>query len=170
MSMTATDIYEKTSLAAALAYPFDDCETATNPVGPFWLPDVVNALMATDGNISRAARKLGRKRMGLQRYINSNIDLQEMLIDMREQKVDEAETHQAELMSLKDGAAGRFILQTLGKGRGYSSRTEMTGPDGRPLETNVTQADIALDDLPVEQREAIMEKYLGKDVMETLAK
>jgi hypothetical protein len=84
--------------------------------------DIWDALVASDGNIGAAARSLGCTRTYLQQRIDRNPDLIIMLDDLREEAVDQAESNQ--LTRAKSGAdpsAERFVLQTLGKRRGWNT-------------------------------------------------
>ena len=84
--------------------------------------DIWEALEQSEGNIGVAARALGLSRTRLQERIDRNPDLITLLSDMREEVVDVAETNT--LKRAKSGAdpiAEKFVLQTLGKRRGWNT-------------------------------------------------
>lgn len=90
-------------------------------------PKVTNAqiweaLELSEGNVAAAARYLGMTRTKIQERIDRCPDLINLLSDMREEVVDVAESNQ--LKRAKSGAdpnAERFVLQTLGKRRGWNT-------------------------------------------------
>lgn len=152
------------------SYAFQVCQTYTEPKGPYVKKDVVYAVLHANGNLGKAAKLLGRSRGGLKRWIDAQLDVQELLLDMKEARVDNVEEKQYELADLGDGAAGRFILQTAGKERGFTSRSELTGKDGKPLQTENTQLTADLKDLPAESRGSLLQRFLGPEAVETLSK
>ena len=85
---------------------------------------ITEALKATSGNISAAARALGVTRNGLYYHINKSVTLQQLLTDTREELVDIAES--ALRREVLDGniTAIIFTLKTQGKARGYVERQE----------------------------------------------
>jgi hypothetical protein len=93
----------------------------------------VMALVVSGGNIHRAAKALGVRRMRLQDWVDMRPEVQACLIDMREEKLDDIVDVQFALAIAGDSATGRFLLQTVGKERGYVARSETTGKDGVPL-------------------------------------
>lgn len=93
----------------------------------------VNSLVASQGNVGQAAKKLAIRRMRLRDWIDLNPEVQSCLEDIKAGKLDDVEDKQFEAAMSGDSASGRFLLQTLGKERGYVNRTENTGKDGQPL-------------------------------------
>lgn len=84
--------------------------------------EIWEALEASAGNIGAAARALGLPRHKLQERIDRNPDLIRLLDDMREEVVDQAESnHFVRAKSGADPSAERFVLQTLGKRRGWNT-------------------------------------------------
>jgi len=84
--------------------------------------DIWEALEQSEGNVAAAARSLGLSRTKLQERIDRCPDLITLLADMREEVVDIAESNQ--MKRAKSGAdpnAERFVLQTLGKRRGWNT-------------------------------------------------
>lgn len=133
MTKSAIEIWDETPIEVAEAYAFESCETRNNNKGPIWHRDVVMALIATLGNKGKAARLLGRSRTALTRWLDNNVDVQEMLIDMRECDLDDVESMQMALAKGGDRSAGQFLLKTLAKNRGYVSRQEIVPPANGPV-------------------------------------
>ena len=84
---------------------------------------VTEALLATDGNLTATAAKLGVTRQAVYNYID-RYNLKSVLDEAREKMVDE------------DGNLGAtiFYLKTQAKNRNYSERIEQTGANGEPIE------------------------------------
>lgn len=133
--MDVPTLFVKTTREIAASYCFEECETVVDPKGPMWTPDVVAALVRSNGNLGQAASHLQRSRDSLKRWVESKPEVQEALLGIRATLLDEVETTQFDLAIVhKDGAAGRFLLQTLAKDRGFITRVEQTGKDGEPLQ------------------------------------
>jgi len=93
--------------------------------------EIYRALQEADGNKSEAARQLGMERRVLQERIDRSPTLVSLMSDLNEDIIDEAETnHRKRVRSGQDPTAERFILQTLGKGRGYTTGVAGSGKDG----------------------------------------
>ncbi len=84
--------------------------------------DIWEALEQSEGNIAVAARALGLSRTKMQERIDRSPDLLTHLSDMREEIVDVAETNTYKrAKSGVDPIAEKFVLQTLGKRRGWNT-------------------------------------------------
>lgn len=123
----------------------------TNPLGrPIKCTpvQVSDALLASDGNLTAAATKLGVTRQGVYDYID-RYKLQDVLDQSREKMADEAVGQLHRLV--RDGNLGAviFYLKTQGKSRGYTERIETTGKDGDAIEVRQikTEGRPALSDL-----------------------
>jgi hypothetical protein len=107
----------------------------------FTRAQVVEALRNAAGIYSGAAQMLGCAPNTIANYVDRSPKLQKLVREIQEQHLDLAETKL--LTHLRDGnlKAVIFYLKTKGKVRGYSERTEVTGPNGRPLslELDVTK-------------------------------
>ena len=95
---------------------------------------VIGTLTAARGNVSLASEKLGVNRRTIHRHMKKNPALRQVVEDCREQVLDRAEENIFEAAEKGDLAACRFILSTLGKARGYSTRKEIEPPRVRTLE------------------------------------
>ena len=109
---------------------------------------VSEALLASDGNLTAAATKLGVTRQGVYDYID-RYKLQDVLDQSREKMADEAVGQLHRLV--RDGNLGAviFYLKTQAKSRGYTERIETTGKDGDAIEVRQikTEGRPALSDL-----------------------
>ena len=95
---------------------------------------VIGTLTAARGNVSLASEKLGVNRRTIHRHMKKNPALRQVVEDCREQVLDRAEENIFEAAEKGDLAACRFILTTLGKARGYSTRKEIEQPRVRSVE------------------------------------
>ncbi len=80
---------------------------------------VIDALIAADGAITIAAKRLGTSYRHLKKYIDANDKLTEVLHGIEESNLDAAES--ALFAAIREGnvTATIFYLKTKGKGRGY---------------------------------------------------
>lgn len=108
--------------------------TSLDPYGAIYRKEVYIALMKADGNIGVAAQMLARPRETLVRWLKANHDMAVIAENIRETKLDHVEDVVMRQALQGDGAQARFLLQTRGKERGYTTRVENTGKDGEPLE------------------------------------
>lgn len=84
--------------------------------------EIWEALEAAEGNIAAAAREVGMSRTRLQERIDRKPDLQTLLSDLREEVIDTAEVNtMRRAKSGVDPIAEKFVLQTLGKRRGWNT-------------------------------------------------
>ena len=90
----------------------------------FTKTDIVEALFSVEGNLSAAAKILGVRRNKLASFINNNRELRAIHMDFMEAMIDAAQD--VVFTAVKDGDydAAAFVLTTLGKDRGYSSKQE----------------------------------------------
>jgi hypothetical protein len=123
------DIHER-----AEDYDFENCPTRLDRYGPYHKPDVAAAIYKTGGVYAHMAYLLGRRRNAIREYVIANPDLMDMVAEVRETAIDLVENNVLQQAVNGDAQQGRFILQTLGKDRGYSSRSETTGKDGGPID------------------------------------
>lgn len=92
---------------------------------------IYDALVEFRGNKAAVCRELGIRRRILDERISRNADLQELLSDMREEVIDNAESNMfVRAESGADPAAEKFILQTIGRNRGYSTAISGNGANG----------------------------------------
>lgn len=84
--------------------------------------EIWDALELEEGNVSAAARRLDMTRNKLQERIDRSPELQILMGDLREEVVDVAEVNTMKrAKSGSDPIAEKFVLQTLGKRRGWNT-------------------------------------------------
>lgn len=108
----------------------DMFQPVLEPRVPVTSAQIYEALSASNGNISASARAVGLTRTNFVARVQKSPALMALLEDLRETIVDKAEQNQYAEVLAGDAAASRFILQTLGKNRGYSTGVAGTGKDG----------------------------------------
>lgn len=94
---------------------------------------VESAIIGTRGIKATIAARLGCSRQTLENYLMRYPELREILAQERETIIDLAESKLVEAVEQGETRAVMFVLETMGKGRGWSKRTEITGADGAPL-------------------------------------
>ncbi|MFT6075146.1 MAG: hypothetical protein ACJAZ1_002071 [Yoonia sp.] len=94
-------------------------------------PDaVIAALDAVGGIKTAAAEMLGVARSTLYLFIAANPDVEKTIAEIEEKIVDLAEGKMLTSLKAGDGQMIRWFLERKGRSRGYSTRNEITGPDG----------------------------------------
>lgn len=90
----------------------------------FTSAEIVNVLWQCQGFLSATAKELKTTRKTLHEYINTFPEIQEALTDIRENRLDVAET--ALMQAIRNGnvTAIIFFLKTQGRDRGYSQIDE----------------------------------------------
>ena len=111
-------------------YSLGSCPTLRNaPDGMILNLDVAVALLKLDGHIAAVAQQLGRSRRVIETYIQRDPNLSELLEDIHETFLDDAEFKARALARSGDGGVLKYMLSTLGKKRGYVTRTETVARD-----------------------------------------
>ena len=123
-------------------YPFESCYTRKDRLNPYDDEDVAAALIISDGNLSGAAKLLGRSRRSLEQYIVKISHLRDLQEDLMAEFLDAVEALQKNAALAGDLTTQRFMLSTLAKDRGYVARAETTGKDGGPVHTK-SQIDVS---------------------------
>jgi len=86
--------------------------------------DACDAIRKHKGNISASADSLGCSRRALYDLAERSPRVAAVLAESRARLIDDAETVVADKIEAGDLGAARFVLQTIGKDRGYVERTE----------------------------------------------
>ena len=94
---------------------------------------VREAIEGSRGNKSTIAEKLGCTRQTVDNLLLRFPELVPMLEQERESLVDKAENKLNDLLDANEPRAVFFVLETLGKNRGWAKRTEITGKDGEGI-------------------------------------
>lgn len=135
-------------------YDFEGCYTRMNPDRGVAERDLVAAMLKHRGNYSRMAADLDRSRMVVRSAVEKDDEFRALRDEIRETILDEIETGVFNTAMSGDTAQQRFVLQTLGKERGFVTREERTGAGGEPIHTK-SKIDVSGLD------EAVMEKLLN---------
>lgn len=86
--------------------------------------DIYNAIVDEHGNLGAVAETLGVSRSALKTRVDASPLLTTLMNDYRESIVDTAEQNVFLDVKKGDPQACRFVLGTLGKERGYSTKVE----------------------------------------------
>jgi len=113
-----------------VCYDLGTCPTARDPEGTILSLDVAVALLKLDGHIAAVAQQLGRSRRVIDTFIQRDLNLSELLEDIQETFLDDAEAKARALARSGNGDVLKYMLSTLGKKRGYVTRTETMLPNG----------------------------------------
>ena len=92
---------------------------------PYSVKQIEDALRAHYGNLTYTAKFLSVSRELLEKRINSLPHMKRLLINLREEIIDEAEFQLIKQVQQGYFPAVSMLLKTLGKGRGYSERSEV---------------------------------------------
>jgi len=114
-------------------YSLSDCYTVANRDDPILDLDVAVALMRFGGNVSEVAGALKKSRRVIDTFIFRDLHLQDLKEDIRDAFMDDVEKKAHEATLAGDIGLMRFMLETLGKSRGYVKRLEATGAGGKDL-------------------------------------
>lgn len=112
------------------AYGFTTCWTVTHPDAPADEEDIAAALIKAHGSIADAGVVLRRSRTELARMISKSAYLSSMQVELLDSSLDRIEALQITRALSGDVQAGQFILRTLGKDRGFSTRQDLSSEDG----------------------------------------
>lgn len=103
------------------------------PAPPLDEVEVYHLIQQFKGNMSEVARELGRSRVSVMKFVNSKKLLIAVRKEITDQLLDLAEANYVKAVEEGDLVASRFVLETLGKDRGYTRRVEQTGLNGGPI-------------------------------------
>ena len=98
---------------------------------------IIDALKATNGLISLAARQLGCERQTIYNRAKNNKKIRGCIKNSREELVDSAELALRAAVIGREAWAIAFTLKTLGKSRGYVERQEISGKGGNSVQIEV---------------------------------
>lgn len=114
-------------------YDLPKCMSVVEKDGPLYELDVAVALLRSEGNLTKAACILRRSRRVVDGFVSRNLALSDLLLDIKGMFLDKVEEQSRLLAAAGDGSMVRFVLSTLGKERGYTTRAEVSGKDGEAL-------------------------------------
>lgn len=116
----------------------DDLDTLlAEEKAPVSLGDIYRAIEASGGNMTAAAKALGRRRSTIEARVNASPPLVALLSELRAGLVDQAEGNIVADVARGDQAASKFVLQTLGKDRGYVVGVGVGGLQGDALKVEI---------------------------------
>lgn len=113
-----------------------------------WLTedDVAEALTKGRGVQARAAELLNVTRMAISHHVKGNARLQGIIEDARQARTDKAELNLVDFLESKDDGirqrATEYVLDTQGKGRGYTKRHEIAPTAPIPVQFDAADADV----------------------------
>lgn len=97
------------------------------------IAQVKAALRKNAGVLVLAAQDLGLSRQALHMRLHNNPDLQTFKDQIEAELIDAAEAVVANAILAKDKQMTRWYLDRKGRERGYTTRTELTGPGGAAI-------------------------------------
>jgi len=100
---------------------------------------IIAALRETKGMVYLAADRVGCHADTILNYAKRYKSVQDEIDSQREKVVDIAELKLYQ--AIMDGNEGmvKYLLSTRGKKRGYTTGTEISGPDGKPIEVAIVK-------------------------------
>lgn len=99
----------------------------------FTVSEFIEAIKGTGGIKSVVAKKLGCDWSTVNNYAKRHPTIQAALIAEDESVTDLAEAKALALINSEYWPAIKYRLETKGKGRGYTTRQEITGADGEAI-------------------------------------
>ena len=99
---------------------------------------MIEAVQLARGYVSDAAHVLGISRKTFYVYMKKYTTVSEALDDERYKRTDYVENQLMKRIDKGDTTAIIFYLKTQAKDRGYVERQELTGKDGEPINTKVS--------------------------------
>ena len=104
---------------------------------------IEEALRASAGIRSVAARKLGCSPTTVGKYIERYKKLRSVIAEVVDETLDLAEGQMLKAIGDGNMTAIIFYLKTKGKNRGYVERTELSGKEGGPIEISNARRQLA---------------------------
>ena len=96
-------------------------------------PDVVRALAANHGLLVQSAMALGCSRQALSNFVKKRPHLNKFRDEQTDIVLDVAENNVITGIYAGDDKYTRWFLERKGQKRGYTTRTEISGPGGSPV-------------------------------------
>ena len=110
------------------------------PEDRYSLKQLEDALIAGDGHISKAAKRLKCKASTVRKYLERYPELEDLRDEIDEALIDLAETGLKAHIRSKNLDAIKFHLERKGKGRGYVKQTEVAGVGDKPITLTIVPA------------------------------
>ena len=99
--------------------------------------EVLAAIRGSCGIMARVAKNLSCEWSTARKYVERFESAKLAMDDELETVLDTAENNLFQAINSKDIDAIKWFLSRKGRARGYADRTEFTGKDGGPIETNL---------------------------------
>lgn len=135
--------------------------------GAIWGPgfdfteqEMAEALEAANGLTATAAEFLGCSQSTVHAAMKRHPSLMELHQIKRDIVIDRAEDKLFEAIQEGEAWAVKYALSTIGKRRGFTERTELTGADGGAIRTEHT---VPLDSLSIETKRKIVAELIQGD-------
>jgi hypothetical protein len=103
---------------------------------------IADAIEKSAGIMSVAAERLGVDRSTICRRAQKSQRLRNVIDAATERTMDVAEAALLRAVQKGEAWAVCFFLKCKAKQRGYSERTEITGPAGKPVQVSVSEAEL----------------------------
>lgn len=130
----ATDkTWRNLTVEQAMVYNFDVCWTRNHLEAPIRPVDIVAAIYHTRANVHKMTILLRRTRKQISEFLERNIDIQQIRYDIFDGVLDQLEDDVLSSALAGEGQDRRFVLSTLGKDRGFSTRQQVTGRNDGPV-------------------------------------
>lgn len=100
---------------------------------PLSVEKVAKALANNGGVVAYAAKSLRCTRRAVYAYIDRHPELADVRHEARETLLDNAEHNVITAVKGGDVRVSQWVLERLGRARGYSTRHELVGAEGGPL-------------------------------------
>jgi hypothetical protein len=95
---------------------------------------IIKAIKDSRGLIAVAARKLGVSRRTIYNRMEKSEEIREALDEARDFVLDVGQAKLYQAVEQGESWAVQYLLNTLGKSRGFTTRQEVTGRDGGPIQ------------------------------------
>ena len=105
---------------------------------------IATALTTTRGMVYLAAKELACSPNTIKARLKKSESLRVLQVALRGETTDVAEQKLYDAIKEGDPWAIQFYLKTQAKDRGYTERTEISGPDGGPIEHEVNAQHVLL--------------------------
>ena len=129
--MSGAEIDNIMRRASSGGYDLASCETFLG--ARIVRADVIAGLVMFRGNVNAVARALNSDRRHISRRIRHDETLREVCHSVREAFLDRIEDKAMNIAEAGDPKMIMYLLDRLGKHRGYTTRLESTGKDGKDL-------------------------------------
>jgi hypothetical protein len=105
----------------------------------FKTDQVIAKIEQNKGNVAAVARAFGVSRRTILRFADEHPTVKTALADARESMLDNAESVLYKKVLEGSTAELIFFLKTQGRTRGYVERSEISGPNGGPVELAIVK-------------------------------